>query len=235
VTDRAFGKRKHLRLSRKPMAMAATHPSEAAADIAARHLVATPYQAARSIAAWDTFADERAVYDQLVTITGEAAAGSLRRSEELLMAQAVTLDLLFNSLARRARSNLDQAPEYAETVLRLALRAQSQSRATLESLGALLQPSTTAFIRQGDHATAQVLIGRPPVTGARSESPPTEQSGDQRHELLPDARASTAAGRANPALAPVGALDRSAHASREDDRVEERRPGRHETAAAGDR
>jgi hypothetical protein len=215
VTDRAFGKRKYLRLRRKPMAMAATHPSEAAADIAARHLVATPYQAARSIAAWDAYADERAVYDQLVAITGEAAAGSLRRSEELLMAQALVLDAMFHALARRARANLDHAPGVAETALRLALRAQSQSRASLEALGELLHPPTAAFIRQGDHATAQVLIGRPPVTGARSESPPSEQSGCLRHELLPDARASTAPGRADPALAPVGALDRSAHASRE--------------------
>jgi hypothetical protein len=213
VTDRAFGKRKHLRLARKPMAMAATHPSEAAADIAARHLVATPYQAARSIAAWDAYADERAVYDQLVAITGEAAAGSLRRSEELLMAQAVTLDAMFHTLARRARPNLDQAPEYAETVLRLALRAQSQSRATLETLGVLLQPSTAAFVRQGDGSTAQINVGAPSPppfdTGAREAYLPTEQSGDQRHELLPDAQASTAPGRADPTLAPVGALDRA--------------------------
>lgn len=218
------------------MALAAATPTEAPEEIVARHLVNTPFPAARTIAAWDPLADERAVYGQLVKITGEAAAGNLRRSEELLMAQAVTLDAVFHALARRARANLDHAPGVAETALRLALKAQSQSRATLEALGALLHPPTAAFIRQlGDGNTTQVMFGRPTIAGARSESLPSEQSGDLRHELLPDARASTAAGRADPALAPVGALDGAAHAGREGDRPDEQLPRRHEAAAAGSR
>ena len=135
MTDRAFGNRKYLRVRRKPMAMAATHPSQAAADIGARHLVATPCQAARSIAVWDAYADERA------------------------------------PIWTRRRG-------YAETVLRLALRAQSPSRATLETLGVLLQPPPTAFVRQGDGSTAQRvdLIAQPANAGGPRNARPNRSA-----------------------------------------------------------
>jgi hypothetical protein len=219
------------------MALAAATPTEQAEDVVARHLIDSPYPAARTIAAWDALADERAVYGQLVTITGEAAAGNLRRSEELLMAQAVSLDAVFHALARRARANLDHAPGIAETALRLALRAQSQSRATLEALGALLHPPTAAFIRQhGDGNTAQVLIGRPTVAGARGESPPSEllDGGTPHGERLDGGTSRAAIGR-DSRLAPVDALHGAAHAGREGDFIEERLPGRREAADAGDR
>lgn len=219
------------------MALAAATPTEPAEDVVARHLIDSPFAAARAIAEWDPLADERAVYDQLVRVTGEAAAGNLRRSEELLVGQALVLDAMFHALARRARANLDHAPGVAETALRLALKAQSQSRATLETLGTLLHPPTAAFIRQhGDNSTAQVLIGRPPVAGARSEMSPSEllDGGTPHGERLDGGTSRAAIGR-DPRLAPVDALHGAAHAGREGGRVEERLPGRREAADAGDR
>lgn len=63
-----------------------------------------------------------------------ANKGDLSRAEALLIAQAHTLDAIFNSLARRASLNMGEYINAAETYMRLALKAQSQCRATLETL-----------------------------------------------------------------------------------------------------
>jgi len=50
-----------------------------------------------------------------------ASEGDLARGEALLMAQAHTLDALFNNLARRAAANIGEYMNAADTYLRLAL------------------------------------------------------------------------------------------------------------------
>jgi len=59
--------------------------------------------------------------------------GELGRAEEMLLTQAQTLDTVFHQLARIAGNNLSNL-EASDTFMRLALRAQSQCRATLETL-----------------------------------------------------------------------------------------------------
>ena len=55
--------------------------------------------------------------------------------------QAHTLDLIFNNLTRRAVANMQEGyVPVAETYLRLALKAQSQSRASIESLAQIKNP-----------------------------------------------------------------------------------------------
>ncbi len=63
--------------------------------------------------------------------------GDLSRAEALLTAQAHTLDAIFNNLGRRAALNAGEYMGACETYLRLALKAQSQCRATLEAMGAI--------------------------------------------------------------------------------------------------
>jgi hypothetical protein len=191
------------------MTLMASSPTETAEEVVARHLVRSPWAAARTTSAWEALGDVRAVHDQLVAVTAEAAAGELRRPAELLMAQSVALDTMFNVLARRAGASLDAHPEAAERFLRLALKAQSQSRATLESLGLLLHPRAVAFVRQdGGAMQINMAPGAPgAVPRAHGAIPPTELMGDPHGGRLDD-RATRAAIGSNPALAPVGARDR---------------------------
>lgn len=87
-----------------------------------------------------------------------ANKGDLSRAEALLTAQAHTLDAIFNNLSRRAALNMGEYISAAETYLRLALKAQSQCRATLETLAAIKNPQPVAFVRQANisHGPQQV-------------------------------------------------------------------------------
>jgi hypothetical protein len=55
-------------------------------------------------------------------------------AESMLIAQAVTLDCLFQNLAYNASLNLSKNTAVAETLLKLAFRAQNQSGKTLQVL-----------------------------------------------------------------------------------------------------
>jgi hypothetical protein len=55
-------------------------------------------------------------------------------AESMLIAQAVTLDCLFQNLAYNASLNLSKNTAAAETLLKLAFRAQNQSGKTLQVL-----------------------------------------------------------------------------------------------------
>ncbi len=68
--------------------------------------------------------------------------GDLSRGESMLMAQAHTLNALFTALTRRAVAQ-EYLTQY-ETYMRLALKAQSQCRATLETLAGIKNPAPVA-------------------------------------------------------------------------------------------
>lgn len=83
-------------------------------------------------------------------------SGCMDEPEALLVAQSQTLDAIFNSLAQRALTNIHSGyTDAAEKYLRLALKAQSQCRTTVEALGELKQPRTPTFIRQANIANQQ--------------------------------------------------------------------------------
>lgn len=70
----------------------------------------------------------------------KTAKGNLRSASNMLTAQAMTLDTVFTDLVQRSSRNLGQYPEAAERYMRLALKAQANSRATIEALAKLHQP-----------------------------------------------------------------------------------------------
>lgn len=77
-------------------------------------------------------------------------SGDLSKIEEMYISQAVALEVMFVSLARRAKAQ-DKLLQY-ETHMRLALKAQNQCRATLQALVQLKQPSNTTFVKQANIA-----------------------------------------------------------------------------------
>jgi hypothetical protein len=88
-----------------------------------------------------------------------AIDGDLSRTEGLLISQAHTLDAIFHKLARKASHS--EYLNQLEVHLRLALKAQSQCRATLETLAIIKNPQPVAFVRQANiaHGPQQVNNG----------------------------------------------------------------------------
>ena len=152
---------------------------------------------------------------------GEAInRGDLSAAERMLNSQAVALNAIFAEMARRAALNMGTHLGAAETYMRLALKAQSQSRATVETLAAIKNPPVV-FARQANinnGGQQQVNNG-----AARNSTPASAYPGEtdfRPNQLLQDTthgspqldtRATAAAGRTNPDLEPVAAVNRPAH------------------------
>ncbi len=150
------------------------------------------------------------------------AEGDAGEIEQMLLAQAKALQAIFCDLACRAASQ-DQM-RHLEMYLRLGLKAQSQSRATLEALGELRNPRQVAFVRQANiaHGAQQVNNGSasvpeaPPAAEAcapakNSETAPSELLVEMQDGERLDFSATRKAGAGDSDVAPVGALDRAAY------------------------
>ena len=66
--------------------------------------------------------------------------GKLEGVEAMLFGQAVALQSIFTNYASRSAANVGEHLHAAETFMKLALRAQSQCRATLETLATIKNP-----------------------------------------------------------------------------------------------
>ena len=113
-------------------------------------------------------------------MTDAVVQGSnLNELEELLTTQAVALNGIFNYLALRAHTNIGHYPETVEKYMKLALKAQSQCRSTIEANNEIKNPSSATFVRQANIGNAvQVNNGKPNLTsthaGARTGKKQTE-------------------------------------------------------------
>ncbi len=103
--------------------------------------------------------------------------GDLSGVEAILTAQALTLDKIFNEMARRAALNMGQGLQAMETYLKLALKAQTQCRTTVQTLAEVKNPHPVAFVKQANisHGPQQVNNG---------VSPRAENFNNQSNELL---------------------------------------------------
>jgi len=173
----------------------------------ARAIIAPDVQAASTIQVFEkSDTDLQGFIGELSAQIDAVNAGDMTRAEAILIAQAHTLNELFNTLARRAASNMGEYLNAAERYLRLALKAQSQCRATLETLSAVKHPPVV-YARQANVTTGpqQVNNGVPSRT-RETEIGQSKQSGDDS-ELLPDARASETESRINPPMETLGEID----------------------------
>ena len=162
-------------------------------------------------------------------------AGDLSRAEGMLVTQAHALDAIFHALARRAHANMGEYLETTELYLRLAFKAQSQCRATLETLGQIKNPPNLAFVRQANiaHGPQQINNGQSPARAGEIESSPTKVLEDQRGKWL-DPGAQEAAGRLNQALAAMGAVNRPEIPGGQGEGQPQRLQGRDSAAVARD-
>jgi hypothetical protein len=96
----------------------------------------------------------------LESATKQIKSGDLSKVEEMYISQAMALEVMFASLARRAKAQ-DKLLQY-ETHMRLALKAQNQCRATLQALVQLKQPSQTTFVKQANIAQGHQQVNNLP-------------------------------------------------------------------------
>ena len=115
--------------------------------------------------------------DHVQKATGRAEAGDLAIASRLLASQAITLDAMFTELARRAALNMGEYINAAESYGRLAFKAQSNCRATLETLAKLHQPreQTVRHVHVNEGGQAIVADQFHHHTGGHKNAKSTEQ------------------------------------------------------------
>jgi len=148
--------------------------------------------------------------------------GDLQHAETTLTAQAATLDAIFNEMARRAAMNMGEYLDATERYMRLALKAQGQCRATLETLAAIKNPPVV-FARQANiaHGPQQVnngnceSIARTHAPAMNSRTVPNELlEGPQDGSTNMDSRAAPATARGDSTMAALVPLDRPGKSQR---------------------
>lgn len=150
-------------------------------------------------------------------------AGDMSGPEAMLVAQSHALDLMFSSLANRAAANMNAGHLGAtEGYLKLALKAQSQCRTTIEALGELKYPRTATFIKQANIA-GQQQVNNGAGGDTRTSTHTGAQAGAREKNITPtnellteglqhaamDTRGTGATVGASPELEAVGAVNRT--------------------------
>ena len=171
-------------------------------------LLSSEYSAFRVISCADkAFMGETDVKSLIEQFKDQAAAannGDMKLPEAMLMNQAVALQSLFARLTERGIQQ-DHMP-HLEGFMRLALRAQNQCRATLETLAAIKNPPVI-FAKQANinHGNQQVNNGVPaPVSHtAEIKNEPNQLLEVDHGSKTLDTRTTSATGRKDYAMAAV--------------------------------
>jgi hypothetical protein len=155
-----------------------------------------------------------ALIAELALQVDAVSAGRLDRPETMLLAQAQTLDGLFHALVRKAIGE-DRLLQ-CEAHMRLAMKAQSQCRTTLEALAEIKNPRSVAFVKQANIAAGNQQVNNGDnVTvraGARTqenEIPPNKLLTETSYETLDAGRTLTTSG-VNSPMEAVGAINGAA-------------------------
>ncbi|MCB0218540.1 MAG: hypothetical protein KDH09_02495 [Chrysiogenetes bacterium] len=145
--------------------------------------------------------------------------GDLSTLEAMLVAQATALQGIFTSYAKRAQ--IQQYQKNLESFMGMALRAQAQSRATIQALVDLKFPRQATFVKQANiaHGPQQVNNGvlSPPKEPVTQPAHAHENNRTEQTKLLEDTRSGStyldigttpAAARGHRAVEAVGAVHR---------------------------
>jgi hypothetical protein len=169
------------------------------------------------------------LYAALEAMGSAVAAGDLSRTESLLTSQAVSLNAIYVTLARRSHGA--QYVENFERYLRLGLRAQAQCRATIETLALMKNPPI--FARQANIAQGPQQVNNGVVNNGSARAGLPEPTPNRLLEAngprLDERTASTAVG-SHPAVEAVAEIDGSANTRGKEPSIPER-VARRRTAA----
>jgi hypothetical protein len=171
--------------------------------------------------------------DALVNCSQKLRQNDLTTAEDMLMSQAVALQSLFVRMSESALADPNLA--HFDMKFRYALRAQSQCRATLETLATIKNPPVL-FARQANVSNGpQQINNTVHADPSRVRESQTEQSklSGEWIELPQDTGTSALTCRADTPLASVGEIHGAADDRRQGSVIAERMEGRPKTLAAG--
>jgi hypothetical protein len=190
-------------------------PDEDRAVVIARTVLHPTVQAAATLTEYEKAYDDlnlSALVDSLTEQITAIKDGDLKRGEAMLTTQAHTLDAIFNNLARRA-INAGRI-DHLEGYLKLALRAQSQCRATWEALVTIKNPPLVGYAQQANIAHGPQQVNNASVSD--DDASRARENANRPNRLLEQANGerldfgtSGTAGTAHPPMATVGEIDRA--------------------------
>jgi len=188
-------------------------PDEDDATVFGRTVLRPTVQAAVTLKGYDKSYGDLDLNGLIVALTGQTKAsrdGDMGRAEAMLTTQAHTLDAIFNNLARRAINA--ECMNTLDTYLKLGLKAQSQCRATWEALSAIKNPPVMGYVRQANIANGPQQVNNE-VSNDEHRAREDQNSQNELLEQKDDERLDTGttgtAGKADPAMAAVGEIDRA--------------------------
>ena len=167
---------------------------------------------ATKIAAGETFGeiDDHELLVGLREQVERVKAGDLAPIEAMLLSQAKALEVLFTRLLCRGMGT-DHVAAFQANVS-LALKAQAQSRATLQTLVEAKQPRAVAFVRQANIAQQQQVNNGMAAVHAHAGKDAVSRNEllegathEQQQWMVPGAQAAPA--RCNQAMEAVGGID----------------------------
>jgi hypothetical protein len=176
------------------------------------HTALTPQCLSAAVLADKKMLGPTVINEVIAELNLQAAAinkGDMTRVEDILVSQAHTLDGLFANLTSKAWSS--EHLDVLETYMRLALKAQNQARATLQTLLELKIPKHIAFVRQaniGNQVQVNNETAQPTLRARKNKKQPNELL-ESVHEQRLDTGATSATSRVNSSVEAVGKKHRS--------------------------
>ena len=144
-------------------------------EAVAKTLIRPEVQASLTIQKLHPINDVNALTKILGQQTADVIDGSMVRPEAMLLCQAHTLDALFNNLVMKG---LDQThTSHYEAFMKLAFKAQSQCRSTLQALSDIKNPSVV-YAKQ-----ANINNGNQQINNGVT-APRTQENKNYSNELL---------------------------------------------------
>ncbi len=113
--------------------------------------------------------------------------GDMTDIEATLVSQSISLDAIFNDMAYRAALNMGKHLPATETYMRMALKAQSQCRTTIEALNEMKNPRSITITKQANISDQQVVNNGTMNTGThagKNKNSPNELLEKIEHERL---------------------------------------------------
>lgn len=132
----------------------------------------------------------------------DVSNGDLSIVERMLLGQAFALNMAVNSLAMRATRQKDVST--MQMLMNLSFKAQNQSRATLDSLIQLKQPSQTTIVKQANIANGHQQVNNL----AEKNLTPQNELLENTNERL-DGGTQKASKRANSSMETMAKVNRS--------------------------
>lgn len=137
----------------------------------------------------------------LESAVSKVKSGDLSNIEEMLFNQAIALESIFAKTVQRANDCQYMANYQAQ--MQIALKAQNQSRATLQALVQLKQPNSTQFIKQANIAQGHQQVNN---LAEKNITPQNELLRSEDAQL--DSGGKTAPERVNTALEALDEVNR---------------------------